>query len=138
MDLKIVDSETAKLLKDILFNEIVDHFYEYGKIGRMPNRNSEFPSKESFQSAPTQEFARKFLRDIHCIHIIIELKKSEPTMQGFFWRGYFARLIALDPKNSYRMIINKELPSGEKWSYEQALEEGIKKTCKYLLSQKDN
>jgi hypothetical protein len=30
------------------------------------------------------------------------------------------------------MIINKELPSGEKWSYEQALEEGIEKACEYL------
>lgn len=124
MELKIVDFETAKLLKEVGFDEVVDYFYEHEGIGKMPNKNSEFPNKESFQSAPTQDLARKFLRDKH--NVSIEIQTPDMANQGWGYSIHIVESVG-------------SVNDGEGYdTYEQALEEGIKQACKYLKEQNND
>jgi hypothetical protein len=88
----------------------------------MPNVNSDFPNKESFQSAPTQPLVVKWLWKRYGIFVSIEVDLDLPNdSEDLIF------IISIDGE-----FYHKE---GE-WHYdpEQALEQGIKKVCEHLKS----
>jgi hypothetical protein len=123
MALKLVDSETADLLREIGFDEIVKHFYKDGYVENMPNKNSEFPNTNNFASAPYQEYVNKWLREKYGFNVEIDT----PDMVNQGW-SYSIHII-----ESFGAV-----NAGEGYdTYEKALEEGIKGVCADLKKKTD-
>lgn len=84
-----VSFETAKLLKEKKFNELVPSFYgETGLEGYMigPHKTSNSKLEECFCARPTHQMVMKWLREVHnitigitfsCGLILYEIQKNE-------------------------------------------------------------
>lgn len=161
MELKIVDFETAKLLKEKGFDWDVVNFYTKG--GTLENLIPEYPYTElsidydnlgisidktgeynwnscvdfilisAFNesigvryemgySAPTQALVVKWLRDVHKIHIVIDLH--------WIARGYDYSIYKID--NDMETVVSKQVVYEDIRTYEEAELTGIIEALKLI------
>lgn len=147
MELKVIDFETAKLAKEVGFDEETLHFYvkPNSKMFGVDEQGRTFPIKnipkklytvgkhatlnhKNVYSAPTQELLRKFLRTKYNIDIHIKSHQYEESDT----KDYFTEVRFWNESPS-----NDCLRIGIYDSYEQALEAGLKEALKYLLNKKE-
>lgn len=125
-----VTLKTAKLLKEIGFDERCDAYYinnaskpreDYDKF----NWNSKRHSTKDYQytSAPTQAIVTKWLRDKHTILIVVSINKDtnmfEATTYLYSMQNHWAKLY-IQPNPQYL-------------TYEKVLEKAIYHTIKDVL-----
>jgi len=127
MELKVVDFETAKLLKEIGFKEKTEYAYVHRYAEhKSPDYKGELINKNILHcdiSAPTQELAKKWLREEFDLHV--DLEKIDFDLSRNYYECQF-----LDWYNNEGKVVGSEFKT-----YEQALEEGLKKACEYLKEQ---
>jgi hypothetical protein len=133
MDLKKTDFETAKLLEEIGFGlsfgreisitttEIIPGYDEDGVLNSM--------DKDLIYPAPTQELAKKWLRDQFNTEVVVQpmgASNIDKKVYEVFIHGY-------NKKGGHIDKSGEPIPSLQSFeSYEQALEEGLKQACEYL------
>lgn len=130
MNLKIVDFETAKLLKEVGFDVNTEKCYRLDDCTAYPTKGRKSPffrlredkKKEIFDEycafAPAQELARKFLRDKH--NVSVEIQTPDMVNQGWSYSIHIIESFgAIDDVEGYE-------------TYEKALEGGLKQACEYL------
>lgn len=110
-----VSFETAKLLKEKGFNEIVDHCYDLYSFEFIPHC-----AKHGGQvNAPTLQIAMKWLWEVHKLVIDIEFQIDFPTWK---WRIYH-----IEPSE------DKHTNFKHYNTYEEACEAGIKYCIENLI-----
>lgn len=122
MELKIVNYNTANLLYDAGFPQNTEECYINGNYSNSYTQWLKMEGKNhKVISAPTQELARKFLRDKH--NVSVEIQTPDTTTQGWSYLIHIVESVGtVDDKEGYD-------------SYEQALEEGLQQACEYLKEQ---
>ena len=121
-----VSFETAKLLKEKGFDECTELcFVGEEWEGSTPLTNSQLP--DGRYSRPTLQMAMKWLREVHKIHISIEIGFDVDNHQYYFFIPSVCRFS--DKSGEY------ENPFGEKEfdTYEQACESAIKYCLENLI-----
>lgn len=118
-----VSFETAKLLKEKGFNEIVDHCYDLYSFEFIPHC-----AKHGGQvNAPTIQMAMKWLREVHKIHVSVEMGFDVDNRQYFFFAPSICKFS--NKTGEY------QTPFGEKEfdTYEEAAEAAIKYCLENLI-----
>lgn len=119
-----VSFETAKLLKEKGFDEIcLRTYFNDGIMSRIFTENEEICNRNllpSIVSAPTLQMAMKWLREVHKLHIAVNMGFDVDNSQYFF---YVPSICRFSNKGG-----EYQTPFGEKefGSYEQACEAAIK------------
>lgn len=119
-----VSFEIAKLLKAKGFDELCNKKYNGYKIIVPAGRNIELWQNSEFDvdeecSAPTFQMAMKWLREAHHIHIATEPYAGYETHACFIWKNG----MGINWQNSFHTFK----------TYEEACEEAIKFSLKYLI-----
>ncbi len=136
MEEQLISFSAAKLAKEKGFNWKIDYCYPRftkglmvaGKIIIMGDRDAN--DTKNYVSAPTQSLLQKWLREKHSIHVALRFQPSQPTMSGFYYRGYIAHFSVFDDK---LMILSKDISFTKPMqSYEEALEGGLKEALKLI------
>ena len=80
-----VSFETAKLLKEKGFDESVRYYFIFdNEIAVIPT-SRRFNSNSIYISAPTLQMAMKWLREVHKLHISVEMGFDVDYSQYFFY-----------------------------------------------------
>lgn len=109
----IVSFETAYLLKNKGFNEICNSHYFYKKlyptIVRWTNSEDKYTAEATYCTAPTIYQVAEWLREIHNIHISIEVSQI-----------YYYYTISLIPNGKIKLE-----SSNKYFTFEEAFKEAI-------------
>lgn len=122
MEDKIIDFETAKMLKEMGYK--MGSFTTYHEDG---SRNTQYnngkrvnghPNMTNGFEAPTQSFLCKWLREKHNIHVYV-ISYDKYTKKGWFY-------------NVEEIGGGDLIPCGDADTHDVALEEGIKAALTYI------
>lgn len=133
MELKIVEFETAKKLKEIGFDLPVDVYYFTPKtethlctnIGVFTNRNGD----SDVASAPTQALVIDWLREVHDLEVVLSPFFFDPNS-----RMYDVKVYKWSEGNGYDFVIECGVHSNP----EKALESGIPEAIKLIKTKQDD
>lgn len=136
MEDKLIEFETAKLAKEkgfdikVYFTWLIHHAGEtlwdnfeecqFGKIEEKDNHNSYLYR----YSAPTQSLLQKWLREVHSIHIQIQVLGQFVDGENKFYSQ-----VIMFGENKW---ISKFVSSKLNYTYEQALEKGLQEALKLI------
>lgn len=128
---KLVDFETAKLAKELGFKELTPDGYD--RVGELFSESqwSYFRMKEdktgnnNIYSAPTQALLAKWLREVHNIHLKIEISNIG---------RYYYQLYHFEPKNKSNVLffISQNVSQTKHETHEEALEAGLQHALKII------
>lgn len=111
MKLELINNQTAKLLKEVGFNNFCNHFYDDNSKEIIREDNLNKNNSENQFSLPTQALVQKWLREKQNIHINIDyFADYEPKVFAVLVESY-------SDKGSFDCSDFK--------TYENALEVGI-------------
>lgn len=127
MEEVLISLETAKLAKEKGFDEqTIFYYHSFGLLTNpLDQIDPESVSAISWNktddcySAPTQSLLQKWLRDVHLLHVDVEIGNS----------GIYVNIFSL--KGSVKMIKTYG-PEGGYSSYEEALKIGLKETLNLI------
>lgn len=113
--MELVDIEVAMLAKEKGFDEVTALVYNTYYKKTMGNINSlkHSDGDNPMVSLPEQCLLQKWLRDNHGLHITIRVKRKDRVLEGF-----------------WSIVLSKE--SNMFTTYEEALEEGLKKALELI------
>ncbi len=139
MEEQLVSLETAKLAKEKGFTiytqkvyvETLEHTLEMGRGGdrAFPYQATRVLTSGKFDEwdvvhckAPTQSLLQKWLREVHNIHLKIEISNIG---------RYYYQLYHFEPKNKSNVLffINQDTNQTKHNTYEEALEVGLQEAC---------
>jgi len=124
MEDQIITFETAKLAKEKGFQEEVKNYFKIGALSKglieedciTTDINFKFSDRPMW-ARPTQSLLQRWLRERHDIHIWCEKQHKDVV-------GKYGYRIGMDLEHSTFTFNN--------WSYEDALEEGLKEALKLI------
>lgn len=136
---QIVNLETAKLAMEVGFKENVTHLYLDGENNllliatayttppyRVSMSDIETPPEELLEDgvpAPTQTALSRWLREKHDMYVSVEMMA--------FKRGWIVYIISMPIK-----VVCFKAKDFD--TYEEALEEGLKQSCKIVKDRREN
>ncbi len=111
--------KTAKLAKEMKFNELCDYFYEGNTLSKVykPAKNS---NDSTEYAAPTQSLLQKWLREKHNIHLV-PLISSTTGLYGYEIIQFYTNKLS-----EHRNVIHPYT------TYEEAFEDGLQETLKLI------
>lgn len=123
---QFVSFETAKMLKEVGFNEPCCYNYDningfrWFKIGES--------TPKGWVPCPTQALAARWLREKH--RIVVDVTFIPPSVNGDVWQYFIGEMDDMVWKGDFE-------PSDRRYkTYEEALEEGLKRSLE-LIKNKD-
>lgn len=137
-----VSFETAKLLKEKGFKEKTIPFYQkdgkfcsrIGNVCQPCDWNNEYKNKYDFYSAPTQQMAMRWLREVHKIVICAEIANENDKGNTDYsnpdrWHWFFD----LTNEKGVTVGVDGDYILSEYSSYEEACENAIQYCLTYLI-----
>lgn len=114
MEEQIVSFETAKLAKQMGFNEWCYYYYDFN--GKIDSNNSSITTNAKYCSAPTQSLLEKWLREKHNLFISVWFN----DLTGKWW-------VDIYELPTMKIFYDSEI---EFKTYEEALERGLQEALK--------
>lgn len=140
---QFVSFETAKMLKEVGFEEKVNSCFMYDKYADKDEYEFEggyaivrkalpdnYNCYEKSISRPTQAIAARWLREVH--RIVVDATFIPPSTYGDAWRYFIGEMDDMVWNGDY-------VPSDEFYeTYEKALEAGLQEALRFIFKNKED